>query len=74
MPPLLPFNSATNGINQIIGGILAYGLSHIKSPVMKSWQVLFLLYGFVLFSPSPISPFSSSRHWLTEKHFNLSAV
>lgn len=59
---ILPFHSATNGINQIIGGILAYGLSHIKSPVMKSWQVLFLLYGFVFFFPPPLSRSNSSLH------------
>lgn len=39
-----------NGFQQIVGGLLAYGFSHITNGVLKSWQVLFLTYGVVSFT------------------------
>lgn len=30
-----------------VGGLLAYGVSHIDNPNLKSWQVLFMLLGLV---------------------------
>lgn len=38
---------AMNGVNQIIGGLLAYCFSLVKNASLKSWQVLFLVYGCV---------------------------
>lgn len=31
----------------ICGGLIAYGISHINSSVLKSWQVLYILLGSI---------------------------
>ncbi|KAJ5966310.1 MFS general substrate transporter [Penicillium waksmanii] len=36
-----------NGVQGIVGGLFAYGMSHVHSPVLKSWQLLFVLLGCV---------------------------
>ncbi|KAB5593364.1 DNA polymerase alpha-associated DNA helicase A [Ceratobasidium theobromae] len=36
---------AMNGLQQMVGGLLSYGVSHIHSPNIKSWQVLFTMLG-----------------------------
>ncbi|TDZ20156.1 putative transporter [Colletotrichum orbiculare MAFF 240422] len=36
-----------NGAQQIVGGLLAYAFTHIKSGPLKSWQWLFLIYGVI---------------------------
>jgi len=36
-----------NGLQQCVGGLIAYGVSHIHSPVLKSWQILFLMLGSI---------------------------
>lgn len=36
-----------NGAQQIVGGLLAYCFSLIKGGTLKSWQVLFLVYGCI---------------------------
>ncbi|OQE15678.1 hypothetical protein PENSTE_c027G09092 [Penicillium steckii] len=36
-----------NGVQGIVGGLFAYGMSHVHSPVLKSWQFLFVLLGCV---------------------------
>lgn len=36
-----------NGMNQIVGGLLAYCFSLIQGAKMKGWQVFFLTYGLV---------------------------
>ncbi|CAI7597436.1 unnamed protein product [Penicillium pancosmium] len=36
-----------NGVQGIVGGLFAYGMSHVHSPVLKSWQLLFVLLGSV---------------------------
>ena len=36
-----------NGGQQIVGGVLAYAFTHIKSGPLKSWQALFVSYGVV---------------------------
>ncbi|KAG8737656.1 hypothetical protein FRC10_007961 [Ceratobasidium sp. 414] len=38
---------AMNGLQQMVGGLLSYGVSHIKNPNIKSWQVLFMVLGLV---------------------------
>ncbi|KAF6830607.1 allantoate permease [Colletotrichum musicola] len=38
-----------NGAQQIVGGLLAYAFTNIKSGPLKSWQWLFLAYGVVSF-------------------------
>ncbi|XP_006460190.1 hypothetical protein AGABI2DRAFT_117146 [Agaricus bisporus var. bisporus H97] len=38
-----------NGFQQCVGGLLAYGIAHIKDAAIKNWQVLFTLYGCVTF-------------------------
>jgi UDP-N-acetylmuramyl pentapeptide phosphotransferase/UDP-N-acetylglucosamine-1-phosphate transferase len=32
-----------NGLQQMVGGLLSYGVSHIHNPNIKSWQVLFMM-------------------------------
>lgn len=34
-----------NGLQQMVGGLLSYGVSHIHSTHIKSWQVLFMMLG-----------------------------
>ncbi|KAJ5116238.1 MFS general substrate transporter [Penicillium angulare] len=36
-----------NGVQGIVGGLFAYGMSHVHSPVVKSWQLLFVLLGCI---------------------------
>ncbi|KAK7203704.1 major facilitator superfamily domain-containing protein [Myxozyma melibiosi] len=36
-----------NGIQGICGGLIAYGISHINSTVLKTWQILYILLGCV---------------------------
>ncbi|KAK1533194.1 major facilitator superfamily transporter [Colletotrichum paranaense] len=36
-----------NGAQQVVGGLLAYCFTHIKTGPLKSWQWLFLAYGVV---------------------------
>ncbi|KAJ1301039.1 hypothetical protein OPQ81_003460 [Rhizoctonia solani] len=38
---------AMNGLQQMVGGLMSYGVSHIKNPNIKSWQVLFMMLGIV---------------------------
>ncbi|KZT50875.1 MFS general substrate transporter [Calocera cornea HHB12733] len=37
----------TNGASTIIGSALAFGLGHIKSPVLHSYQIIFLFFGLL---------------------------
>ncbi|PYH89484.1 putative MFS transporter [Aspergillus ellipticus CBS 707.79] len=37
----------TNGVATIIAAILSFGLGHIKSSVMKEWQIIFLTVGLL---------------------------
>ncbi|KAK9379068.1 major facilitator superfamily domain-containing protein [Kockiozyma suomiensis] len=36
-----------NGIQGLCGGLIAYGISHINSSVLKSWQVLYIILGCI---------------------------
>ncbi|KAL1897841.1 hypothetical protein Sste5346_003693 [Sporothrix stenoceras] len=36
-----------NGVQGICGGLIAYGISHIHSTVLKSWQVLYIILGSI---------------------------
>ncbi|KAJ5775675.1 uncharacterized protein N7511_000686 [Penicillium nucicola] len=36
-----------NGVQGICGGLFAYGMSHVHSPILKSWQFLFILLGSI---------------------------
>ncbi|KAF8607267.1 MFS general substrate transporter [Ceratobasidium sp. AG-I] len=38
---------AMNGLQQMVGGLMSYGVSHIHSTHIKSWQVLFMMLGLV---------------------------
>ncbi|KAF8752000.1 P-loop containing nucleoside triphosphate hydrolase protein [Rhizoctonia solani] len=38
---------AMNGLQQMVGGLMSYGVSHINNPNIKSWQVLFMMLGIV---------------------------
>ncbi|KAF8678696.1 MFS general substrate transporter [Rhizoctonia solani] len=40
---------AMNGLQQCVGGLLAYGVYHIKGGPITSWQVLFTLLGCITF-------------------------
>ncbi|RFU76434.1 major facilitator superfamily domain, general substrate transporter [Trichoderma arundinaceum] len=43
----------TNGAATIIAAALSYGLGHIKSDVLKEWQIIFLFVGLVTIVSSP---------------------
>ncbi|TRX95977.1 hypothetical protein FHL15_003119 [Xylaria flabelliformis] len=43
----------TNGIATVVASALSYGLGHIKSPLLESWQIIFLFVGLVTIITSP---------------------
>ncbi|KAI0189512.1 MFS transporter [Xylaria flabelliformis] len=43
----------TNGIATVVASALSYGLGHIKSPLLESWQIIFLFVGLVTIVTSP---------------------
>ncbi|GAP90676.2 putative major facilitator superfamily general substrate [Rosellinia necatrix] len=43
----------TNGIATIVASALSYGLGHINSPYLESWQIIFLFVGLVTVATSP---------------------
>ncbi|KAK8066412.1 hypothetical protein PG997_013159 [Apiospora hydei] len=54
---------AMNGITNMFGSLLTYGLGHIKSPLLKEYQIIFIFFGvitvafsFVMFFYMPDSP------------------
>ncbi|KAH0597480.1 hypothetical protein MHUMG1_04858 [Metarhizium humberi] len=70
-----------NGAQQIVGGLLAYCFSLIKTGPLKSWQWLFLIYGVisVLFGVfvmwwMPDSPMRAKCFTEEEKHLMVERV
>lgn len=70
-----------NGAQQIVGGLLAYCFSLIKTGPLKSWQWLFLIYGVVsvffgLFVAwwMPDSPMRAKCFTEEEKHLMVERV
>ncbi|CAK7214050.1 hypothetical protein SCUCBS95973_002014 [Sporothrix curviconia] len=54
---------AMNGITNMFGSLITYGLGHINSPVLHSYQIIFMFFGvitvafsFVMFAFMPDSP------------------
>ncbi|KAI0909590.1 major facilitator superfamily domain-containing protein [Ustulina deusta] len=43
----------TNGIATIVASALSYGLGHIQSPLLESWQIIFLFVGLVTIATAP---------------------
>ncbi|KAF2968196.1 hypothetical protein GQX73_g5396 [Xylaria multiplex] len=43
----------TNGIATVVAAALSYGLGHIKSPLLESWQIIFLFVGLVTVATAP---------------------
>ncbi|KAI0538534.1 major facilitator superfamily domain-containing protein [Xylaria digitata] len=43
----------TNGIATIVAAALSYGLGHIQSSVLESWQIIFLFVGLVTVATAP---------------------
>ncbi|KAI1151645.1 major facilitator superfamily domain-containing protein [Nemania diffusa] len=43
----------TNGIATIVASGLSYGLGHIRSELLESWQIIFLFVGLVTIASSP---------------------
>lgn len=37
----------SNGLATMVGSALSFGLGHVDSPVLKSWQIIFLFVGLV---------------------------
>ncbi|OAA69682.1 major facilitator superfamily transporter [Cordyceps fumosorosea ARSEF 2679] len=44
----------TNGLATIIAAALSYGLGHIKSNLLKEWQIIFLFVGLITIISAPI--------------------
>ncbi|KAM0788138.1 hypothetical protein ACM66B_001303 [Microbotryomycetes sp. NB124-2] len=44
----------TNGLATIIGSALCYGLGHINSTVLASYQIIFLVFGLITIITAPI--------------------
>lgn len=34
-----------NGVTNMLGSLLTYGIGHIKSPILKEYQIIFLFFG-----------------------------
>ncbi|KAJ5560297.1 hypothetical protein N7513_002696, partial [Penicillium frequentans] len=45
---------STNGLATIVAAALSYGLAHINSDVLESWQIIFLFVGLVTIVSAPI--------------------
>ncbi|KAJ6125662.1 Major facilitator superfamily domain general substrate transporter [Penicillium samsonianum] len=45
---------STNGLATIVAAGLSYGLAHIESDVLKSWQIIFLVVGLITVASAPI--------------------
>ncbi|TVY52892.1 putative transporter [Lachnellula cervina] len=43
----------TNGLATIVASALSYGLGHIPSEVLKSWQIIFLFVGLITIVSAP---------------------
>ncbi|KAK9371418.1 major facilitator superfamily domain-containing protein [Lipomyces kononenkoae] len=43
----------TNGLATIVAAAVSYGLAHIKSDVLKSWQIIFLFVGLLTIISAP---------------------
>ncbi|KAJ5894991.1 hypothetical protein N7495_006682 [Penicillium taxi] len=61
----------TNGLATIVAAALSYGLSHIKSDVLESWQIIFLFVGLLTIVSAPVVYWRldndvSSARFLTE--------
>ncbi|KAJ5732451.1 hypothetical protein N7493_003932 [Penicillium malachiteum] len=44
---------STNGLATIVAAALSFGLAHIKSTVLESWQIIFLFVGLVTIVSAP---------------------
>jgi MFS family permease len=45
----------TNGLATIFAAALSYGLGHIKSDILKEWQIIFLFVGLVTIVSAPVA-------------------
>lgn len=45
---------STNGIATIVAALLSFGLSHVESPHIKSWQLVFIVCGIITCITAPI--------------------
>ncbi|KAJ5706787.1 hypothetical protein N7488_006588 [Penicillium malachiteum] len=45
---------STNGLATIVAAALSFGLAHIKSTVLESWQIIFLFVGLVTIVSAPV--------------------
>ncbi|KAI1744855.1 major facilitator superfamily domain-containing protein [Xylaria scruposa] len=43
----------TNGIATVVASALSYGLGHIRSPLLESWQIIFLFVGLATIVTAP---------------------
>ncbi|KAI0389940.1 MFS general substrate transporter [Xylariaceae sp. FL0594] len=44
----------TNGLATIFASAISYGLGHIRSPLIESWQLIFLFVGLVTIVTAPV--------------------
>lgn len=68
-----------NGLAQILGGLIAYGIGHINNAAIPAWKFPFLIFGsatvlwgviFLLFTPSD----PARARWLTEEEKAIALV
>ncbi|AAW46348.1 hypothetical protein CNBK0880 [Cryptococcus deneoformans B-3501A] len=45
---------STNGLATIVAALLSFGLSHVDSPHIKSWQLIFIVCGIITCVTAPI--------------------
>ncbi|WVO14904.1 hypothetical protein L204_102543 [Cryptococcus depauperatus] len=45
---------STNGLATIVASILSFGLSHVNSPHIKTWQLIFIVCGVITCMTAPV--------------------
>ncbi|KAJ5683578.1 hypothetical protein N7462_006743 [Penicillium macrosclerotiorum] len=61
---------STNGLATIVAAALSYGLAHINSEVLRSWQIIFLFVGLVTIVSAPIVYWRLDNDVLTARFLN----
>ena len=70
-PLRMAFWFSFNGVAQIVGGILAYGLGHIKVPGISSWKWLYFVMGAISVLWSIVLFFFLPDSQLTARFFSM---
>jgi Major Facilitator Superfamily len=68
--PISHHPAAMNGITNMVGSLLTYGLGHINSPHLTSYQIIFLFFGVITVAYSAVVLVFMPDSPVTTKIFN----